>query len=281
MAGNQNEARSAVAAAVATPTPAGRTLRDELLERKGFLEATLPRTVDAERFIRMVLTTVRLNPGLQECSPMSIVTGAVLSALYGLEIGPMGHAYLVPFRNNRTNTKEAQFILGYKGMIDLARRSGELGLIEAREVHEHDEFDFAFGLEPRLTHTPTLGDRGEIVAFYGVARLRNGEVLSHVMSKREVDAYRARSRAKDNGPWVTDYAPMGCKTVIRRMWRWLPQSVEAKEVMQLDERVIPSFELPAGTPADEIVARVVEANEVDPDAGVNGNGNHTDERDAS
>lgn len=180
--------------------------------------------ITPERFTRILLTEIRRNPKLAQCKPVSIIAAAMVAAQLGLEIGgPLGHAYLVPFKG------EATFILGYKGIIDLARRSGQIKSIVARAVHENDEFDYGYGLEEYLTHKPATGERGAAYAYYGIAKFKDGGHQMLVMSKADVDKRKQRSasvKAGFNSPWDTDYDAMACKTVVRAMAPFLPLEAE-------------------------------------------------------
>jgi recombination protein RecT len=157
----------------------------------------------------------------------------------GLEPGSvdgLGRAYILPFRNHGKLT--ATFILGYKGMLDLARRSGELKDISARAVYEGDEFEYEFGLDEKLRHVPSTRKRekGERPTHvYMVAHFKDGGHYMDVMTADEVEAVRKRSKSKDNGPWVTDYEAMAKKSVIRRAFPYLPVSVEAQQAAAADE----------------------------------------------
>jgi recombination protein RecT len=155
----------------------------------------------------------------------------------------VGHAYLVPFNNRKTGKKEAQFIIGYRGMIDLARRSGTLESIKAEPVYENDFFKLSYGLEDRLEHVPYHcredGRQSESGAFrgsYAVAKFKEGGHAILYMPKAEIDQHRKRSKSSDSGPWVTDYVQMALKTAVRGLWKWLPISVEvARQVEGTDE----------------------------------------------
>lgn len=242
-AGNAPAVRDQVAAAAATPPEAAPSIGQVLERNKQQIARALPNSIDAERFTRIVLTTVRTNPQLAKCDHMSILAATMLSAQLGLEPGPLGHAYLVPFKNNRTGGYEATFIVGYKGLIDLARRSGHIESIEAREVCEHDEFDYAYGLEPKLHHKPDLTDRGRPIAYYGVAKFKDGGFYFLVMSLEDINKRRQRSKASERGPWVTDFDAMARKTVIRAMAPFLPLSVEYQKAATFDGVSVPPVEL--------------------------------------
>lgn len=160
-------------------------------------------------------------------------------AQLGLEpsIG-LGQAYLLPFRNNKKGITECQFIIGYRGMIDLARRSGQMVSLSAYAVYEYDEFDYELGLHPNLTHKPSQeSDRGKLTFVYAVANLKDGGVQFEVMSRAQIDAIRAQSKAGKTAysPWATHYEEMAKKTVIRRLFKYLPVSVEMSKAVGYDE----------------------------------------------
>ena len=202
------------------------------------IEKALPKHMDADRMARIALTTIRTNPKLLECSVPSLLGAVMQAAQLGLEPGLIGHCYLVPFKNNKTGQSEVQFIIGYKGMIDLARRSGQIENIYAHAVYSNDEFDYELGLEPKLKHKPYMnGDRGEFIGVYAVAHFKGGGYQFEFMPKEEIEKRRKRSKAANAGPWVTDYEEMAKKTVIRHMWKYLPISIEIQQQAAQDEVV--------------------------------------------
>ena len=189
----------------------------------------LPSHLSADRLLRVVMTVLQNTPELLDCERASLYRAVMTCAQLGLEPdGVLGQAYLVPHRGR------VQLVPGYRGFITLARNSGELASINAQAVHEKDRFEFAYGLAERLEHVPAAGDRGEITHFYAYARFHGGGHHFEVMSRPEVDAVRDKSesyRAFKEGkteetPWVTHYPEMGKKTVIRRIARYLPMSVQ-------------------------------------------------------
>ncbi len=214
------------------------TIADLINRQKSEIARALPRHMDADRLARIATTTIKTTPTLMECSAQSLLGALMLSAQTGLEPGPLGHVYFVPRRNK--GTMECQWMLGYKGIIELARRSGKITSIEAREVCERDHFEYAYGLNEKLEHAPYMGgERGPIVAFWGKAEFVGGGHYFVVLSKADVDKAMQRSDAgkKGWGPWVTDYAAMGRKTVIRRMMPYLPLTAEEASVVVQDESV--------------------------------------------
>lgn len=208
-----------------------RTIIDLITRMQGEMARALPKHITAERLTRIALTTVRLNPKLQQCNPQSLLGALMLSAQLGLEPGPLGHCYLVPYG------QECQFIIGYKGMIDLMWRSGQYKSLAVHEVCENDEFEFEYGLEEKLRHKPALKDRGKTIGYYLVAHYKDGGHFVYFMSVEDIEKHRARSKAANSGPWVTDYDAMARKTVIRAASRWMPMSIELQRQLAQDETV--------------------------------------------
>ena len=212
--------------------------RDFLQSRRGEIAAALPKHLTPDRMIRLALTEFTKNKMLQQCTPASVYAGIIQASQLGLEIGVMGQAYLVPYQNRKAGTVEAQLIPGYKGLISLARRSGEVTSIETHIVYEMDEFELQLGIETKVRHIPNLdGDRGRARLVYGVARFKDGGHHFEWMSLSEVEKIRARSKAANSGPWVTDYEQMVRKTLIRRMANYLPMSIELANAIEIDNAV--------------------------------------------
>lgn len=241
------------------------TVRTLIERSKAQIQAALPRHLTAERMMRVCNTAVQKTPQLLDCEPRSLIGAIVQASQLGLEPdGTLGHAYLIPFNNRKSGKTECQFIPGYKGLIELARRSSQISTIYAQAVHANDEWDFSFGLDPRLTHKPTDGDPGPLIAVYAVARLRDGGAQFEWMWKREVDAIRASSRAGNSGPWVTHYEEMAKKTALRRLCKLLPTSPELARAVALDEQA------EASVPQQLDVFATDEAADNDAEDGVEG-----------
>lgn len=217
------------------------TVRGMLEKMKSQIEAALPRHMTPDRLIRTAMTSVQKNPKLLECHPVTLIGAIVQCAQLGLEPDDgTGKAYLIPFWNNKKGRLEAQFMAGYRGLVDLARRSGQITRFDARVVKEGDTFDYEFGLQPKLVHKPsTLPERMKQATtyVYAVGFFKDGgEPQFDVMTIAEVEAIRKRSKAKDSGPWETDYDEMAKKTVVRRISKMLPSSPELQQAVTLDER---------------------------------------------
>lgn len=186
------------------------------------LQDLLPKGLTPERFLAVALKTVSRRPDLLQCTPASLIASLLDAATMGLEVdGLLGHAYLVPQREK--GVPMAALRIGYKGFVALARSTGDVRTVEAVAVYEGDEFAWEKGLAPKLTHKPVANDRSpeKLTHVYAIIRwagVKRGEAPDfEVMTRAQVDAIRRRSRASDQGPWVTDYEAMALKTVVRNL----------------------------------------------------------------
>lgn len=209
------------------------TMIDMLAQYKGEIARALPRHMTADRMTRIALTEFRKNPELQKCDPVSFMGAVVQCAQLGLEPGNgLGHAYLVPFYNSKRKVLEVQFIIGFRGMVALARRSGQIVSIQAHAVYDDDFFEYEFGLKPDLKHKPAPRRKpdAKITHFYAMAQLKDGGTQFNVMSVEEVNKV-----AKPTGPWKDHYQSMGEKTAVRRLFKLLPVSIELERAVLADE----------------------------------------------
>lgn len=215
------------------PAPAKRepTLADLINQMKPEIARVLPNQMSPDRMARIATTALKQTPALAQCTPASFLGALMTASQLGLEPGPLGLAYLVPYG------KQCTFIPGYRGLIQLARNSGQLVDVWAEIVYEKDTFKQTLGLHRDLVHEPAEGERGKPVRVYAAAELRDGGRPFVVMTFSEVEAIRARSRAGNNGPWKTDWAEMAKKTAIRRLSKWLPLSAEFNAAMVQDTSV--------------------------------------------
>lgn len=214
------------------------TLRGMLKKHDKSISLALAKRMDASRFAQVAVTQCSKNPTLLTCAPVTLLGAIVQAAQLGLDLESLTRqAYLVPFKNNKKNRMEVQLIVGYGGMIELARRSGKITRFEARTVHEKDEFYYTFGSEADLKHTPSRErDPGPPSHFYAVATFNDGTSQFDVMTIEEVKRIRDRfSKAATSGPWVDHFEEMGKKTVVRRLCKFLPVSPEAQKAVTLDE----------------------------------------------
>lgn len=214
----------------------------QLLEaQKAQIARALPRHVTPDRLARVLLTEIRRTPKLLDCTQESLLGAIMLSAQLGLEPGPLGQCYLVPFKG------EVNFIIGYRGYLDLMWRSGRLLSIAVHEVCEGDEFEFQYGLQEKLIHKPAVKGRGQAYGYYLVAQYKDGAHFIYWMSREDVDKHRLRSpsHSAETSPWKTDYDAMALKTVVRAAARWMPLSIEIQAAVQAEERPVLLSEIEA------------------------------------
>lgn len=226
------------------------TLRDLLDKMRPQLGMALPKHVDVDRMVRICLTTVQRNPKLLDCTRDSLLGCIIQCAQLGLEPdGLLGHAYLIPFNVSRKingnwrKQLECTLIVGYKGLLKLARQSGEIASISARVVRQKDTFEYEYGLVEKLVHVPTdEEDPGQVTHAYAIFRMKDGSHHFDVMTAREINRIRDGSKGyqfdKDGSPWTSDYDEMAKKTVLRRASKMSQASVEDKtaRAIALDER---------------------------------------------
>lgn len=224
-----------------------------LQQKKGELAKMLPKTLSIDRLLKVAQIAATTTPALAKCDVPSLVGAIGQCAQMGLEPNTvLGHAYLVPFNTKRKDgngnerwVNSVQVIIGYKGLIDLARRSGQIVSIAAHEVCENDHFELCYGLDEKLNHRPAMTERGDVVGFYAVAKLKDGGYSFEFMSVHQVreirDASQGYQQAKKwnkeaSHPWTAHFVEMGRKTVIRRLAKYLPLSIEFQTAVALDER---------------------------------------------
>jgi recombination protein RecT len=214
-----------------------------LNQRRGEIAKMLPKHLNAERLLKVAQIAATTTPALAECDIPSLIGAIGQCAQMGLEPNTvLGHAYLVPFNTKRKDAqgrerwvKSVQVVIGYKGLIDLARRSGQIASIAAHEVCTNDHFELVYGLDERLNHSPSMGERGEVIGFYAVAKLQGGGHAFEFMSVHQVREIMAATQSKGKyGPWHDHFTEMGRKTVIRRLAKYLPLSVEFQTAVALD-----------------------------------------------
>ena len=223
--------RSAVAT---TGKPA---LQHYIKQMEKEIKKALPSVITPERFTRIVLSALSTNPKLADTTPQSFMGAMMTAAQLGVEPNtPLGQAYLIPYRNK--GVMECQFQLGYKGLIDLAYRSGEISIIQAQMVYSEDSFTYSFGLEPTLKHIPATGDRGEPVHVYAMFKTKEGGYGFEVMSIEEIRIFAQKySKAYDNGPWQTNFEEMAKKTVLKRVLKYAPLKTEFLRGLAQDETI--------------------------------------------
>ncbi len=190
----------------------------------------LPRVgITPERMTRFALTALNRTPALLKTAPQTFLGCIVQSAQLGLDpSGITGEAYLVPYKDVCT------FIIGWRGLLKLARRSGKVTEASAHVVYEKDVFSYEYGLDSSLVHKPSTDkDPGKIIFAYAYAKFADGGRAFEVMTREQIDSVRASSKASSNGPWVSHFPEMARKTVFRRLAKWLPLEPEDYRAVEL------------------------------------------------
>ena len=203
------------------------------------IKKALPSVITPERFTRMVLSALSATPKLAECSPQSFLAAMMTAAQLGVEPNTaLGQAYLLPYRNH--GQMECQFQLGYKGLIDLAYRSGEVSVIQAHTVYENDVFEYELGMDPKLRHVPAKADRGEAVAYYAMFKTKDGGYRFEVMSVDDVQRHAQRyskSYGSGSSPWRSNFDEMAKKTVLKRALKYAPLKSDFVRGVAQDETI--------------------------------------------
>lgn len=230
--------QTAVVQAAKQPTTLLGVVRSPSFQKQ--MALAMPKSMTPDRLTRIVMTECRKTPALMKCAPESFYGAVLQCAALGLEPGSaLGHCYLLPFGNgkDKSGRPNAQLIIGYRGMIDLARRSGQIVSLQAWTVHAQDTFNYQLGLNPDIEHIPaSVADRGPVTHVYAVAKLKGGGVQFEVMSRAEIEKIRSASKAGNSGPWSSHWDEMAKKTVIRRLFKYLPVSIEAVRAVEIDEK---------------------------------------------
>jgi len=228
------------AATTTTVKAERRTMQDYIKKMQGEIKKALPSVLTPERFTRIVLSALSTNPKLAETTPQSFLGAMMTAAQLGLEPNtPLGQAYLIPYKNH--GVLECQFQLGYKGLIDLAYRSGQISVIQAHTVYENDEFEYELGLEPKLHHVPCKNvDKGEPVWFYGMFKTKDGGFGFEVMSVEDVRHFAkkySKAYSSSYSPWTTNFEEMAKKTVLKRALKYAPLKTEFVRGLSADETI--------------------------------------------
>lgn len=203
------------------------------------IKKALPSVMTPERFTRIVLSALSVTPKLGNCTPQSFLGAMMTAAQLGLEPNtPLGQAYLIPYYDSKKKAYCCQFQLGYRGLLELAYRSGQVNIIQAQIVYSNDEFDFRYGLEPKLTHKPCKGERGQAEYVYAMFRTTDGGTGFEVMSITDIrDFAKRKSKAYEEGPWQTDFEEMAKKTVLKHLLKYAPLKSDFVKAVVQDETV--------------------------------------------
>ena len=217
-----------------------KNVKDLLEARMGEIQKVLPSVITPQQFLRLALNALQNTPHLMECTMQSFYGAIMQCAQLGLKPNVNGEAYLIPFFNGKKKAYECQFLTGYKGLMLLARRSGEIASIDAQTVYENDTFDLSFGFEPTLVHKPYLkGNRGNPIGFYAALILKDGGKTAYYMTVEDAKAYGKRySKTYSVGPWQTDFEAMAKKSCLRQVLKYAPTNTDVGRAVDTDEKVL-------------------------------------------
>lgn len=246
MAVDQSKLGSQLADKASAGTSAGKTIAQLFESMKPAIAQAIPKHMTPERLLRIATTAIKTTPKLKACTAESLLASVMQCAQLGLEPGVLGHAYLIPYNNKKKDKngkeyweQEAQFQIGYKGLLDLVRRTGEISSIAAHAVHKNDVFEFEYGLNEKLKHVPKMeGDRGLVYLYYAYAKFKDGGYSFLVMGKPDIERHRDQySKTAKFGPWVDQFDEMAKKTVIKALVKYMPISVELQNKVAMDETI--------------------------------------------
>lgn len=217
-----------------------KTMQQYIKSMEGEIAKALPSVITPERFTRMVLSALSTTPELQNCTPKSFLGAMMQAAQLGLEPNtPLGQAHIIPYKNK--GILEAQFQIGYKGLIDLAYRSGEVEIIQCHCVHQNDTIEYEYGLNPRLKHIPcTSGERGNPTFVYAIFKTKSGGYGFEVMSMADVKAHAkkySKSYESSYSPWKTNFDEMSKKTVLKKVLKYAPLKSDFVKQITTDETI--------------------------------------------
>ena len=216
-----------------------KSMQTYIKSMEGEIKKALPSVITPERFTRMVLSALSVNNKLAECTPKSFLGAMMSAAQLGLEPNtPLGQAYLIPYSNK--GQLEVQFQIGYKGLLDLAYRSGEVDIIQAHIVYENDTFECEYGLNPTLKHVPADENRGEPTKVYAVFKTKTGgygfEVMSMDDVRRHAEKY-SQAYKSSYSPWKSNFEEMAKKTVLKKVLKYAPMKSDFVRGIVQDESI--------------------------------------------
>lgn len=268
----KNAIQTAAENKAAATTTKPKTMQQYVKSMEAEIAKALPSVITPERFSRIVLTALSSNPKLQECTPQSFLGAMMTAAQLGVEPNTaLGQAYLIPFKNK--GVMECQFQLGYKGLIDLAYRSGEVSNIQAQEVYENDVFEFEYGLEPKLRHVPAKKDRGDVICYYAIFKMKDGGYNFGVMSVDDARKHGQKySKSYSFGPWQSNFDEMAKKTVLKKVLKYAPLKSDFVRAVAQDETIKKDISddmtfVPDETIIDAEVTEVAESELIDTETG--------------
>jgi recombination protein RecT len=224
-------------------TKSGVSVTDLINRSKPAFEMALGNAKMADHFVRTALTLVRGNPTLAQCDGMTLMAALMQGAQLNLYLGlGLGQAYVIPYWSSKRNCYEAQFQIGYQGLIDLFYRHQLAKELYVETVYSADTFKLKLGTDRYIDHEPaTDGDRGNVIGYYAVAKLSSGAQNFYYMTvedaRRWRDHYSKPDKAGKRGVWDTDFDAMAKKTCIKQVLKYMPKSIDMIRILEADETI--------------------------------------------
>lgn len=218
------------------------TLKQWVAKMTDQIAMALPANITPERMARIAMTALSKNELLAQSTPGSFLGALLTAAQLGLECNtPLGQAFLIPYKNGKTGCIETQFQLGYQGILDLCYRTNQYKTIQARVVYKGDDLDYSYGFNEDLRHIPR-GKSNEPIFVYAYYELTSGGHAFEVMSWNEVmkfaEQYSQSVKYKKSSPWQSAPEEMAKKTVLKKVLKYAPKTVEIANAFAGDSRVL-------------------------------------------
>lgn len=206
------------------------------------LASACPAHLSPRRMAGALLTLLSKTPDLYQCTDLSIYAGLIQAAELGLELSPqLGQAWLIPYRNNKAGTIEAQFQVGAKGWLALAYRSKKVKMASAHVIHQKDEFQICYGLEPDVKHVPRPAfheGKKTVAGAYAALALVSGGRDVEWMTTAQIESHKekySKGWEKPGSAWQTAWEEMAVKTVLKKLLKRAPLSVEIAKAGEYDD----------------------------------------------
>lgn len=228
--------------------PGGTTIEQDISAMTKQFELAMPKGAEAVQLVRDAITALRMTPKLADCDRASVLGSLMTCAQLGLRPGVLGHAWLLPFWSGKAHDGrggfQAQLVIGYQGLVELAHRSGRIKSLIARTVYSNDHLDIDYGLADSLVHRPAMtGERGDPMGYYAIAKFTTGGHAFIYMTHDEMLTYskqHATAKSKAGvvfGPWKDHFEGMAHKTCVRQLSKWMPKSTELAQAIDADNTV--------------------------------------------
>ena len=205
----------------------------------------LPAGMDADRIARLVMTEIRKNPLLGQCTQDSFAGALLTASALGLEPGVNGEAYLVPYRDKKRGVIECQLIIGYQGITKLFWQHPRAARVDTQMVCANDEFRYSKGLHPILEHVPAPSDRGEPIGYYAIVGVTGAEPLWDYFTVEQIKNLR-RGKVGSKGDIADTEHWMERKTALKQVLKLAPKTTRLDQAIRSDERSGAELSRPQG-----------------------------------